>query len=72
MTKPDQVSSEFLSNGEAATSATAALFAGLFVVGVFLQRAKNAALLNAQIEALHGAVDAFIRLDDNLVHSRNS
>lgn len=53
----------------------ASRFAGLFVVSVFLQLAEHSALLHFLIEALQGAVNRFVRLNDNvdqLVHPPSS
>ena len=51
-----------LACGAAAASSLhpAALVAGLFVVAVLFQTAQNARLLQLIVEALEGAIDAFV------------
>ena len=47
-------------------SLPASLLARLLVVRMLLQLAQDAALLQLHIEALEGAVDALVRLDDHV------
>lgn len=51
---------------DTAASLTAALFARFLVVRVLFEFAKQAALLQLQVEALQGAVDRLIGLDNDL------
>jgi hypothetical protein len=58
-----------LAAAAAAALQTASLFAGLFVMAVLFELAKNAALLELHVEALESAVDRFVGLDGDVYQS---